>query len=106
MKKTIILVFLLLPLFAFGTEDTGSHNITQVNIDNQGGVYLLTDGYWGAPSCPKAIYVYIPPTLDEKSGNKMFSLALFAKSIEKSVYFSGTCAGTNDFIADYMVMNP
>lgn len=98
----VALCLLVAPVFA---DVSTEHKTIKRLQRSDGNTYVAADGGgWGAPGCPDATYVYWNETIVPNSHKEFTAMAMAAKLSRTTVYFSGTCNGSNYFIAKYMYM--
>lgn len=106
MKNIIFgLLFMCSSAAVLAVEWTGQRSIHEVRVrEATGTAYLFTatEGQWGAPGCPDAVYITISNSLGLKES--ILSVALAAKMADIKVMFNGTCVNSSTFSADYIII--
>ncbi len=88
-------------------EYTDVHQIKTIEWDGSTNkMYFtnITNGGWGAPGCPDAVYILIDPSLTQQETFR--SLGIAAHATKANVKFYGSCDQTSqfNFIASYMTL--
>jgi hypothetical protein len=89
---------------AIADETTPYRTVRMVQINGTGQEFYFraTEGGWGAPSCPNAIYVYV--TSDVVDRKLVLAAGMTAKAMGTRVQFIGNCLDQNYFKATYVIL--
>jgi hypothetical protein len=89
--------------YAKAAETSASQPIVQLLYNaNSDTAYLTSANGWGAPSCPKATYAEIVPSLTGRK--QILAIALSAKTTGAIVTLHGTCnAGDLNYFAIHYI---
>ena len=102
MKKIALIFTLLFSAFSFADETTQARIVDRVQMDDAGTYYFYSEQGWGAPSCPKAPYIFIKKH-EIPSSEAMLSLVLSSQAQNRTISGNGNCTDAMHFKLNYLV---
>ncbi|MDC5855189.1 hypothetical protein [Vibrio europaeus] len=105
MKKTLVLITLLITPFVWAQEQTQPRIVDSIHITVQGTYYFQSHSGWGAPGCPNATYIFLRKH-QVPASEAILSVILSSQAMNRPIIATGNCTDTNHFNLTYIIQQP